>query len=265
MQREVENLISKLLKIADDRSSGSLDLVFGIFDAFESVRNLVLKEDDILKILERLSVLEKKQSGFVSVFNVISEIKNRLEDTDNLFSYINNTRLYYNNLSNKQTEIFLTTGLTPRNILVHSNSRSVKYFLLALRNSGADIRKIYQTVSLPGGEGEVQARFLGQKNFNIELIDDDDVTDAVSHIDIAFFGADLVLHDGFINKAKTATICKIFQTAGVPVFVLADRLKQVNSDNAERFKTELLKIKDKKGNMLFEMVSNSLVTDFLIP
>ncbi|MCD6366973.1 MAG: hypothetical protein J7L46_05470 [Bacteroidales bacterium] len=261
----MENLISKLLKIADDRSSGSLDLVFAVFDAFKSTHNIQVKEEVIQQILKTLSVLEEKQAGFVSVCNVISEIKNRLRDSDKLFSYIDNTRRYYNNLSGKQTDIFLSTGLLPRNILLHSNSRSVKYFLLALQNTGMDIRKIYQTISLPGGEGKDQAYFLRQENFNVELVDDDEVACIVSHIDVAFFGADLVLHDSFINKVKTAKFCKILQTAGVPVFILADRLKQASSDNAENFKNELLKITDKEGNMLFETISNSLITDFLIP
>jgi translation initiation factor 2B subunit (eIF-2B alpha/beta/delta family) len=227
MQAKVSSLISNLLKIADDRSSGSLDMVFAILNAFEPVRGLMLDKKTIQEIQKKLAVLTIKQSGFISVFNVLSVIKNKLQNEDKLFSYLDNVRMYYNDLPERQVREFLQVGKIPEYVFVHSNSRSIKYFLLTLQINTKSIHRIYQTVSLPGGEGRLQAHFFEQENFTVKLIDDDEINSIIPFVDIAFFGADLILPDSFVNKVKTTAFCIAFKKANIPVYVLADSLKHV--------------------------------------
>ncbi len=272
MKNPVENLMSKLVQIADDRTSGSLDLVFAILDAFASGLSLGLYEIDKEStdaICKALRKLEDKQGFFVVVYKVILKLKEIFAapqpDLKSLLSFIDSTKHYYDKLPERQVGDFLKFGIDTNKVLVHSNSHSVKSFLLALRKQGAEISKIYQTVSLPGGEGRVQAKMLQNEGFSVEMIDDEKVKKIVSAVDVAFFGADILFPISFINKAKTKVFCEQLHATGKPVVVIADKNKWVVDQNAEYFKSSALQVSDKQGTPLFEEIPNDLVDEFLIP
>ncbi len=273
MEKSVEVLISRLYQIANDHTSGSLDLVYAILDAFYemlSINRLYMDGESVNYIRKSLEKLTDKQGCFVSVFNVIRAIKQTLSISQNnlsvLFSCLDSVRNYYDNLPDKQTGIFLNSGFNiHRSILVHSNSRSVKSFLLSLQKKGKTIQKIYQTVSVPGEEGLIQAKFLQTNGFSVEIVDDGQVKKIISDIDTGFFGADIISPDSFINKVKTKSFCELLKAAGKPVIVIADKNKKVNGGDMERFRSSILKRTNKQGTSLFEDISKDLVDKYIIP
>lgn len=265
-------LISTLENLANDRSAGSIDLVFAVLDAFTTTFNTGQKEvteETLQNINLALKNLDKHQGSFIVLHQIILKIENIFSspkpDLSQLKTLINSTKTYYKNLQKNQAKAFLSLGINTNSILLHSNSRSVKQFLMALQASTTNINKIYQTVSSPGNEGLIQAKFLRDNGFLVEIINDEQIKAIASGIDVAFFGADLILPDSFINKVNTGMICRSLQIEKVPVFVLADKNKKAESNDIQRFKTGLLTITDVEGNRLFEEIPNHLITKFLIP
>jgi len=268
---KINILISTLEKIAYDRSSGSIDLVFAVLDAFTAGFDGIQKEmteNTVHNINLALRKLDKYQGSFIVLHQIILNLKTifstQKPDLQQLNSLINSTKEYYNNLQKNQAKAFLSLGIKSDIILLHSNSRSVKQFLMVLRSYQTNIKKIYQTVSTPGAEGLIQAKFLQDHGFLVEVINDEHINSIASNIDVAFFGADLILPDSFINKVNTNIICQSLQTEKVPVFVLADKNKKVEPNDIYRFKSGLLKITDFEGNRLFEEIPNHLITKYFI-
>jgi len=245
-------------------------LVFAVLDAFTTAFDAGQKEitENVIQDLNlALEKLDKYQGSFIVLHKIILNLKTIFTslkpDLQQLYALINATKGYYKNLQKNQAKAFLSLGINTDTILLHSNSRSVKQFLIALHAYKTNIKKIYQTVSTPGAEGLIQAKFLQDNGFLVEVIDDEQIKEIVSGIDVAFFGADLILPDSFINKVNTGLICRSLQIVKVLVFVLADKNKKVEYNDIQRFKTGLLKITDVKGNRLFEKIPNHLITKFL--
>jgi|GEM_PF-5416113 len=266
----INTLISTLEAIANDRTAGSIDLVFAVLDAFTTAFDAGQKEiteNAVQDINLALDKLDTSQGSFIVVHQIILKLKTIFAsiepDLQQLNVLINSTKEYYNNLQKKQAKAFLSPGINTGTILLHSNSRSVKQFLIALKNHKTNIKKIYQTVSKPGAEGLIQAGFLQNNGFIVEIIDDEQIKEIASGIDVAFFGSDLIFPHSFINKVNTGMICRSLQIEKVPVFVLADKNKKVEPNDMNRFKTGLLKITDVEGNRLFEETPNHFITKFL--
>lgn len=270
MTNQLEKLISKLSVIANDRSSGALDIVFAISDVvLDALNNRIINNNTRKVLMKALKVLKIKQGAFIVVNKLISSIESILDTTSDpakqLYDFIIFTKEYYERLSERQADKFLKLGIDTRKILVHSNSYSVKHFLLTLKKKGVIIQEIIQTASLPGNEGILQADCLKKYAFQVRIIGDEQVTTVMKNIDVVFLGSDLILNDSFINKVKTLYICKYMRQANIPVYVLADKNKIISHEEEQQYKTNLIKITDKEGNKLFEEIPKKAVTGFLIP
>ncbi len=158
---------------------------------------------------------------------------------------------------------------TSKNVLVHSNSSAIRrlFQILSERNT---FPVVWQTYSSPAGEGLVQAEFISGMGFETHLIHEDALSNFIHRLDMAVFGADMIMEERFLNKAGTFPIAMLFRYFDKPVYVLAEQRKKISqidlpeipSEEKEKPAVELLPEQVKNvsvHNLYFEFTPLSLV------
>ena len=112
-------------------------------------------------------------------------------------------------------------------VLVHSHSGLIIQVARELARAGVKL-SFWQTRSLPGGEGRLQAQTLRDAGFDVSLIEDEQISEVAHQADCAWLGMDQYDAHGFVNKRGSAAIAGTFMERGKPVYVLGDSRKEVS-------------------------------------
>ena len=124
------------------------------------------------------------------------------------------------------TQFLNHLDLGGKSILLHSNSSAI-HKLFSFASTIPEKPVIWQTYSSPKGEGKLQARQLLNMGYAVHLFHEDNLNKFIKQIDLAIFGADLILENRFLNKSGTYAIALQLREAGLPVFVLAEERKKM--------------------------------------
>ncbi|MEN8249178.1 MAG: hypothetical protein ABFS32_09630 [Bacteroidota bacterium] len=115
-------------------------------------------------------------------------------------------------------------------ILAHSQSGVVLKTIETLVKNNINVT-VYQTESLPGGEGYIQAHLLKDRSIPVSLIKDHDIEEIIGDINCCLLGVDQYDNGGFVNKVGSSEIAELASINNVPVYVLGDTRKEVSSCN----------------------------------
>jgi translation initiation factor 2B subunit (eIF-2B alpha/beta/delta family) len=108
-------------------------------------------------------------------------------------------------------------------VLTHSASATVHEAFLYTHPC-----RVVCTVSAPYEEGRAFAEQLRDEGLEVELVEDDDAIEALTHASLLLIGADTIFHDGSIcNKVGTAALAAAAGELGVPVVVASEVIKLV--------------------------------------
>jgi hypothetical protein len=126
-------------------------------------------------------------------------------------------------IAGKLGRIFSNGNMT---LLTHSNSSTVNEVLTARRRQ---IGKVYQTVAVPGEEGRVSHRALGEAGLDVELIEDGKAAGVIGAGALPVLGADCVTELFFVNKVGSADIVARAADAGTETVVVTGTEKLIPS------------------------------------
>jgi translation initiation factor 2B subunit (eIF-2B alpha/beta/delta family) len=114
------------------------------------------------------------------------------------------------------------------NLLFHSHSGTLVELGKELFSRKTPVQ-IFQTESLPGGEGKIQAVELKNIGLNVDLIADDEIPEMLGKINIVLFGADQISPKSWLNKVGTRMISELAGHMRIPVWILSDSRKKVEN------------------------------------
>ncbi len=151
-------------------------------------------------------------------------------------------------------------NLTPRSIMLHSNSGTVRELI---RQCFSPNTTIFISEARPDLEGLLLAGDLVIEGFVVKTFVDDARAAVMKDVDLVILGSDWVTESDFTNKIGTYSLALTARELGKPVYVAADRTKFVwrryrpvsmaTSAYAESF----------YQNQLFEETPNQLVASFV--
>ena len=119
-------------------------------------------------------------------------------------------------------------NLERKTVLLHSNSKTICTLFEGIAKRKSSV-KVFQTESLPGGEGVKQAQLIEDLGFQVTVIKDEEVSEQLGKLDILILGADRIEPDVVVNKIGSFMLARIFEAQMKPVYVLADSRKMVES------------------------------------
>ncbi len=157
-----------------------------------------------------------------------------------------------------------------KTVLLHSQSSAVISLFSKLGEKSHETG-IIQTESRPVMEGRRQAEKIAGLGFSVKMVTDTGFTPLLDEIDMAILGADTIYKDHFINKTGSYAIALLCREKNIPVYVLADSRKFINSNHPkgrmEKPKPDAEIWNDppqniKPVNYYFETVPINLITGF---
>ena len=234
----------------------------------------------VSSLLSRLSVLENRFPHFALLFHFLEDLRHFLKDKESLTGnkladFVWQYQKNWENTQQKAAENLLgKLSLSGKTVLLHSNSSSLQVLFRELKKR-AVFPAVWQTVSSPAGEGLKQAEALQKLAFPVSVFHEDAVAKFIDRIDMLLLGADLIWEEAFLNKTGSLPLALVFQHFGKPVYVLAEKRKQISRKRvkAERFnrflhenpkpEKEIFPSRNKNiavYNYYFEAVPLSLIT-----
>jgi translation initiation factor 2B subunit (eIF-2B alpha/beta/delta family) len=139
--------------------------------------------------------------------------------------------------------------------------------------------RVVQLVSFRDEAGKDQARDIASKGIHVKAIDKTGFGKLLNDIDIILMGCDVIMHETFVARSGAHLIAAAAKTYDIPVFVLADSRKILNSKFFSQSVTNtLIGREDKSGDALWknppanvevafnyiEEVPNNLVAKFIL-
>jgi hypothetical protein len=122
--------------------------------------------------------------------------------------------------------------LAERSLICHSNSGTVISVLSALSPPPA---AVFQTLSLPGGEGRSAAEALSGRGLRATLVNDAQAPELIrGHGLLPVMGADAVTADYLVNKVGSARIVEAALEAGLEPVFLAGPEKRIEAEEYGR-------------------------------
>ncbi len=115
-----------------------------------------------------------------------------------------------------------------KTILLHGNDINIQS-LIELLNVNQKKFNIIQVISLKEKQEKEQAILIADSNIKVTAIDDASLGKFLSEIDIILFGCDIIMHETFITKSGAHLISAAAKNYNIPVFVLADSRKILNT------------------------------------
>ncbi len=197
----------------------------------------------VSSLLGRLSKLENRFPHFALLFHFLENFRNFLKDKESLTGnelavFVWRYQEKWENTQQKAAENLLgQLSLSGKTVLLHSNSSSLQVLFRELKKR-AVFPAVWQTVSSPAGEGLRQAEALQELGFTVSVFHEDAIGKFIGHIDLLLLGSDLIWDNAFLNKTGSLPLALVFQHFGKPVYVLAEKRKQISRESvkAERFK-----------------------------
>ena len=224
----VEKLFQKLM---NDNISGS---GYVLDRAVDELCAYAQKNPGIDKaaLISSLDALFNRFPHFAILFHFIEEIKSAFSggeriDPDELSGFLTMYKNRYSEVRKMASQRFLSqVDVKGKTVLLHSNSSAV-FDLFRLMSERNLFPGIWQTVSSPAAEGNVQAEKLAGLGFKVNLFHEDAFSLFVHKIDFAIFGADMIFDNSFINKTATYPLCLMMQRFDKPVYLLAEERKRI--------------------------------------
>lgn len=236
---------SEINQIKKNRVDGSLQILNTTIDVI--VNYLSTDVFSEITLINQLDDLSKTFPDFAILNHFVSGINKAGNTKKELLDFISDYKSKWANVDQDISNHFLNRiKVDDLAILLHSNSRTIHALFeeIARRNLSVNV---FQTESLPGGEGILQADYLRKLGFKVFMIKDDDVINQIRKLDMFLIGADRIEPENVINKVGSLTIALLFTEKGKPVYVLADSRKIIEDSRPV------------KGE-LFEKAPRSLVT-----
>jgi translation initiation factor eIF-2B subunit delta len=117
--------------------------------------------------------------------------------------------------------VHLGPSLRDALVLTHSASATVREAVLHTPPA-----RVFCTASAPFEEGRVLAEGLRREGLDVEVVEDDEVEQALETASLVLLGADCVYEDGSIrNKIGTRRLAEAARSVGVRVLVACELLK----------------------------------------
>ena len=210
----LQNLIVQLLECTGSNTSFSPGDVHGILNLFYSFR--------------------KEMADFAVITHFCNFITEQIQTKDPqnskfLYRLIREYSQQWSNVNKDIADNFIqTTDISNKTVLLHSQSSAVITLFRELKSQNKNI-KIIQTESRPMYEGRQQASKLAAIGYSVKIVTDTGFTPLLNEIDVTILGADRIFEDVFINKCGTHSIALICRQRNIPVYVLADSRKIVNT------------------------------------
>lgn len=230
--------------IENDTVSGSAALA-------DKIIHLLIKTDllnhDKVHAIKRIEEFSRQKPFFVTLRHLCETLKNTKGDWQkNLAAYKNKYDQAPLAIANQLKSILWTHD---KGVLLHSRSKTILTVFEQLVSFDREF-KIYQTQSLPGKEGIIQAAELHDLGFLVEVVEDNPGERLLEDVAMFITGADLISDDYLVNKSGTKQLAEKMNRLGKPYIVLSDSRKFTS-----------LKVENLPSS--FEMIPRSLVTNVL--
>lgn len=135
----------------------------------------------------------------------------------------------WKNVDRKTAEVASQTfNFEDKNILLHGNDINIQS-LVELLNVNQKKFSVIQIVSFKGEKEKEQAILIADSNIKVTAIDETSLGKFLPEIDVILLGSDIIMHESFIAKAGAHLICAAAKNYNIPVLVLADSRKILNS------------------------------------
>ena len=226
-----------------------------------NVEGSVEVAEKVLEILED-TLREEGEARVLELARILISEKPSMRILEEIYMELKESRDYelsLKKLREKLVENVLETAKvcahllkSTEKILTMSNSTTVYLSLKFIKKKP----RVCVLESLPGGEGKILKDKLKEEGFDVMLLPDSAVFDAVEWADVVLVGADSILEDfSVINKIGTKTLAVIAKTLKKPFFVVADPWKFGKKDLPKETVTY-------NGSKipLFELVPSDLIT-----
>jgi translation initiation factor 2B subunit (eIF-2B alpha/beta/delta family) len=230
---------------SEDGSLQILDLTIGL------IMNYLATETFSLAVLKiQLKHLSNAFPDFAVLHHFINAIEQSGNTKGEISIFISGYKQIWHGVNEKISNHFLNnTEVSDSTILLHSNSKTICALFEEIAKRKLPV-KVFQTESLPGGEGELQAEYIRKLGFKVLVIKDGDVVSNLSNIDMFLIGADRIERENIINKVGSDAIAKLFVEVEKQVYVLADSRKITKSVSPVLGK-------------LFEKIPRNLITEII--
>mgnify|MGYP006275788799 CR=1 FL=1 len=216
------DLDEEIKKLTKDRTHGSSVILRRIEDL---LFDREMSDPEIRSVLSKLKEIHSSMTLVHHFVGTISGQKNQLQNTINAYFE------RWKEIDNKIEKRFLSlTDPVDKKIMTHSHSGMVLNLLKSLASKGFNIR-VFQTLSVPGGEGRVSTGELREKGIDVLMIEDKEIPDFATKCDMAILGVDQFDDYFMVNKIHSSHIISGFSKLDRPVYALADPRKKVDRLN----------------------------------
>jgi translation initiation factor 2B subunit (eIF-2B alpha/beta/delta family) len=206
-------------------------------------------------LLDELEKVQCHHSDLVIIRHFVLEIKQIIKDQgpcltkNSILSWIDDYRGKWRNANNNIAKNFLQICPVDRmKMLFHSHSGTLVELGREIFSHKINV-EIFQTESIPGAEGKIQAVELRNIGLNVDLVADAEIPEVLGKINIVLFGADQISKNSWLNKMGTRKLSELAHQMKIPVWVLADSRKKVD--------------KIKISNPIFEETDLGLLTGLI--
>ncbi len=215
---------AEVRRLAEDRTSGALELAIAAIDVMERAEALSLEEAEALA-----RSLAATQPAMAAVRNAAYFCLEALRDASRAGApYRAAVRLFrhYVETSRPRAGRQLAKVVQGQVSVVTLSYSSTFLAAMELLHGRHQLRSVTVLESLPGGEGRRTAASLEELGITAETVLDAAFAEVAGTCDLAVFGADTVLRDGgVINKVGTATLARAALFAGKRAYALAETIK----------------------------------------
>jgi len=224
----MEYNFSSIRAIRKDNFSGSSLLLRKLIHNIKSI----LQKESSDEVLEKLYIDLELVNKDLGHFAVIAHFVNFVKTTSNgniedLLRDISNYNKQWDNKIKKLVSQFATqVNFNDKIIFLHSYSGLIGQLFNQLKKQKNNCM-IIQTESRPVNEGIMQAEFIGDLGFPVQLITDGAMGTHLKKCDVVILGADSVYENCFINKTGSFPLVVMAKEFGIPVYVLAESRKHL--------------------------------------
>ena len=211
-------------RLAEDRTSGALELAIAAIDVMGRAETLSLEEVEALA-----RSLAAAQPAMAAVRNAAYYCLEAFREASRGgASSRASVRLFrhYVETSRPRAGRQLAKVVQGEVTVATLSYSSTVVAAMELLHGRHQLRSVTVLESSPGGEGAKTAAALKELGVRAELAPDAAFADVAETCDLAVFGADTILRDGgIINKVGTATLARAALLAGKRAYAVAETIK----------------------------------------
>ena len=214
-------------KVRQNKQDGSLQI---LITTIEVIKNYLASETYTEKGLKKqLKNLSMSFPDFAVMQHFVGAINMADGSKQAISVFISDYIKKWEGLDVKISSNFLKhINLERKAVLLHSNSKTICTLFEEIAKRKLST-KVFQTESLPGGEGVKQAQLIEDLGFQVTMIKDEDVSEQIGRLDMLILGADRIEPDLAVNKIGSFMLARIFEEQMKPIYILADSRKIIES------------------------------------